>query len=675
MAHRLTTCTFCGVGCGLYLETSGNRVVGVSPSMSHPANEGRICVRGWHVHEIIDAPDRLKKPLLRKNGKLEEATWDEALGYIVNRLTEIRNTHGPDSVMFLNSPRCSNEESYLLQKFARAVVKTNNVDHGAGVYSNYSLNVLLKMLGVPATTNSIQDLGTSDVIIVDGVDLGRQLPTIGGAVIRARLKGARLIVVDTRRHRVAENADLFLQHRPGTETLLYGAMAKVIVDHGLMALPFIKAHCRGYDAFLASVRNCDLPAAADICGVPAEKIEEAALAYARAGSAAILYSTGIEAGDAASVEAMVNLCLLSGQIGREGSGIFALTEHNNLQGVCDMGMLPTRLPGYAPVTDDRARRDMEKAWNAALPGDRGMTARWALSHRGNGAVRAVWLCRYDPVSTAFISEAARSLRQCDLVVMQHLFLTPTADYAHVVLPTTVFGEERVTFTSTERRIQLADQVIDPPPGIEPAWHQIMRVARAMGADWKYGSSAEVMDEIGTVVPFYSGANYGNLSRDYGRQWPCTTEHPMGTRHLFAKGHPAHTFTMVPIEAGSRPVLTSEAYPLTLIFGHSLYYWHQNVLIKHSETLKREYRMLLLDYPEGFVEISTDDAKRYGIRDGEKIRLRTTTGSSVTAARVTPEVLSGTVYVPYFVGQVLVQLRGVGEQGVQLLPVCIEKETA
>jgi len=675
LAHKLTTCTFCGVGCGLYLETAGNRVVGVSPSMSHPANEGKICVRGWHVHEIIDAPDRIKKPLIRKNGSLAETTWDEALGFIVDRLQDIRARYGPDSIAFLNSPRCSNEESYLFQKLARAVMKTNNVDHGAGVYSNYALNVLLKMLGTPATTNSIQGLDRSDVIMVGRVDLGRQLPTIGGRIIRAKLKGAKLIVIDTRRHRVAESADLFLQHKPGTETILYGAMAKVIVDHGLMDLPFIKARCSSYEAFLASVSNYDLLAAADACGVPAEQIEAAALAYARASSAAILYTTGIEAGEAESVEAMVNLCLLCGQIGKDGSGIFSLTEHNNLQGVCDMGVLPDRLPGYGMIADDGARRTIENIWNTSIPPLRGMSAKWVLSHRGQGKVRAVWLCRYDPASTAFISEAAESLRQCDLVVMQHLFLTETSKYAHVVLPTTVFGEERVSFTSTERRIQIADKVIDPPPGIEPAWQQLMRVARAFGADWQYDSAAEVMDEIGKAVPFYSGANYENLSRDYGRQWPCTREHPMGTQFLFAPGHPRQNFTFMPIEKRAQPVLTNDEYPFTLIFGHSLYYWHQNVLIKHSETLKREYRMLLLDYPDGFVEINTDDAKRFSIRDGEKIRLRTATGSSTTAARVTGEVRSGTVYVPYFVSQVLRQLQGVQEKGVHLLPVRVEKETA
>jgi predicted molibdopterin-dependent oxidoreductase YjgC len=555
------------------------------------------------------------------------------------------------------------------------VIQTNNVDHGAGVYSNYSMNVLLKMLGTPATTNSLQELDRSDVIIVGRVDLGKQLPTIGGRVIRAKLRGAKLIVIGSRRHRVAESADLFLQHRPGTETLLYGAMAKVILDHGLMNLPFIKSRCSGYEQFLASVAEYDLLAAAEACGVPAEQIEAAALAYARAESAAILYTTGIEAEEAESLEAMVNLCLLCGQIGKAGAGIFSLTEHNNLQGVCDMGVLPDRLPGYGMVADDAARRELETIWNTTIPAKRGMSANWVLSHRGQGTVRAVWLCRYDPASTAFIREAAESLRQCDLVVMQHLFETETAKYAHVVLPTAVFGEERVSFTSTERRIQIADKVIEPPPGIEPAWQQLTRVARAFGADWRYESAADVMEEIGAAVPFYNGANYDNLSRDYGRQWPCTREHPMGTQYLFAPGHAPQTFSFMPVEKHAQPVLSNDEYPFTLIFGHSLYYWHQNVLIKHSETLKREYRMLLLDYPDGFVEINTDDAKLLNIRDGEKIRLRTASGSSSTAARVTGEVRSSSVYVPYFVSQVLRQLQGGKEKGAHLLPVRVEKEPA
>ncbi len=675
MAHHLTTCTFCGVGCGLYLETSGGRIVGAYPSMSHPTNRGRICVRGWHVHEVASSPDRVTQPLLRKDGGFEPVTWEEAIGFIARRLREIRERHGPDALAFLNSPRCSNEESYLLQKLARAVVGTNNVDHGAGVYANNSVNVLLEMLGAPAATNSLGELERAETILVDGVDLGRQLPTIGGAVIRAALSGSKVIVMDTRRHRVAESARIFLQIKPGTEVLMYGAMAKVIVDRGLMNLPFIKARCRNYEAFLARVGEFDLLLAGERCGVAPGLIEQAALAFAQARTAAILYSTGIETRDAETIEALVDLALLTGNVGREGAGIFALTEHNNLQGVCDMGMLPDRLPGYRPVTDAAARDALGRLWGARLPETPGLPGRSVLSDRGGGRVRGVWLGRYDPVSTAFFGDAENALKECELVVVQHLFVTGTARHAHVVLPTTAFGEERVSFTSTERRIQLADRVVDPPEGPLPAWEQLCRVARALGADWRLQSAADVMDEIGTVVPFYSGASHDNLGRDYGRQWPCTKDRPLGTRFLFGEDSASRPFKMMPVTLPPKEPPAPRQYPFTLVFGHSLYYWHQNVLIRHSETLQREYRILLLDYPDGFVEVNADDARQCGIRDGDRIRLRGETGSAVSTARVTPEVRAGTVHVPYFVRQVEKQLRPPGQNGSRPLPVCIEKEAS
>ena len=342
---------------GSILSPRRTRIVGVYPSMSHPTNHGRICVRGWHAHEVASSPDRLRSPLIRKNGQFQEVTWTEAICFIAGRLEQIRERHGPDALAFLNSPRCSNEEAYLLQKLARAVIGTNNVDHGTGVYCNNSLNVLLDMIGVPASTNSLGELARSGVILVDGIDLARQIPTVAGIVLRARINGAKLIVVDSRRHRVAESADIFLQIKPGTEALLYGAMAKVIVDRNLADLPFIKARCRRYAEFAATIVTHDLLEAAESCGVAAELIETAALAYARASSAAVLYSTGIETRGVETVQGIVNLALLCGQIGKENSGIFALTEHNNLQGVCDVGMLPDRLPGTgrSPIRP-RARR-------------------------------------------------------------------------------------------------------------------------------------------------------------------------------------------------------------------------------------------------------------------------------------------------------------------------------
>jgi len=670
---KLTTCTFCGTGCGIYLETVGNRVVGAYPSMSHPANQGKICVRGWHVHEVASSPDRLTSPLLRSHGQFHKVSWDDALDFIAARLIHIRDQYGPESVAFLDSPRCSNEEAYLLQKLARSILGTNNVDHGAGVYCNNSINVLLDMIGVPAATNSIGDLARSGVILVDGVDLGRQLPTIGGWVIRAKLNGARLIVIDSRRHRVAESADIFLQIKPGAESLLYGALDKVIVDRGLMDLPFVKARCRGCEAFLAHVRDYDLLQAAEGCGVPADLIEAAALAYGRARGAAILYSTGSEAREEDSIRGIINLALLTGNFGKEGAGVFPLTEHNNLQGVCDMGMLPDRLPGYQAVTNSQARAALEGAWRAKVPALPGAGADTLFSDSGRARLKALWLGRYDPVSTTSFGDAAQALDRCLLVVVQHLFMTDSADFADVILPTTAFGEERVTFTSTERRIQIAERVIDPPEGPMPAWEQLTRLARAMGAHWNYQSAADVMREIGEVIPFYSGASHDNLTRDYGRQWPCTTDHPLGTALLFADADTDRPFKFVPVARPPKLAENPAGFPITLVFGHSLYYWHQNVLIRHSETLKREYRLLLLDYPDGFVEINTDDAARLGIRDGGRIRLSTAGGSLTSTARVTSEVRGGTAFVPYFVRQLKREMLGANGDGGSLVPVRVEKE--
>ncbi|HYA22900.1 MAG TPA: molybdopterin-dependent oxidoreductase [Terriglobales bacterium] len=673
MPHSLTTCTFCGVGCGLYLETADNRVIGAYPSVSHPTNAGRICLRGWHGHEIASSPDRLKTPLVRKDGKFQEVTWDEAYGFIATRLREIRDRYGPDALAFLNSPRCSNEEAYLLQKFARTVIGTNNVHHGTGVYCNNSINVLLEMLGVAATTNSVSELAESEVIVVDGVDLARRVPTIGGAVLRAKLQGAKLIVVGTRRHRLVENADLFLQIKPNTEAMLYGGIAKVIVDRGLTNTAFIKARCQNYDAFLEQIHQYDLLESAAACDVSAERIEAAALAYAQAKSAALLYSTSMQERTKASLQAVVNLVLLTGNLGKPGAGLFALTEQNNLQGVCDMGMLPDRLPGYRPVTDDAARAELEALWKAKIPATAGIGSRPILADPQPCHVKALWLCRYDPVSSSLF-DVSSSLRNLELIVMQHIFMTETAQrHAHVVLPTTAYGEERVSFTNTERRIQLAQQVVAPAAGLTPAWEQLIRLARLLGTDWNYNSAADVMEEIREAVPFYSGASYENLARDYGRQWPCTKDHPMGTRLLF--GWPdGKLFKFVAVAKPEPAARASKDFPLTLVCGSSLYYWNQNVLIRHSETLRREYSILLTDYPQGFVEINADDAERLGIRDGKRVRVSSESGSGVSTARVTREVRKGTVFVPYFERELEQQILG-GNAGAALVPVRVEKEVA
>ena len=409
--------------------------------------------------------------------------------------------------------------------------------------------------------------------------------------------------------------------------------------------------------------------------MPAKLIEQVAISFATAKTASLLYSTGMEARGKDSIGAIVNLVLLTGHLGKEGSGIYALTEHNNLQGVCDMGMMPDRLPGYRFVSDTAFRNQLSRYWKTELPDTPGKGARALLGKQGQNQLKALWLCRYDPVTTAFFGDAAATLEELDLVVVQHLFMTGTARHAHVILPVVAFGEEQVSFTSTERRIQLADKVVEPPLGPMPAWRQAMEVAWRLGADWQYKTSADVMAEIGETIPFYSGASYENLAREYGRQWPCTTDKPLGTRFLFEDGIQGRPFKFAHFAKAKPPVTGTAEYPLSMVLGHSLYYWHQNVLVKHSETLKREMRLLLLDYPKGFVDINAEDANRFGIRDGNPIRLVAATGSANTTARVTREVREGTVFVPYFANEIERQITGetTGETGRLGSPVLVRLE--
>jgi predicted molibdopterin-dependent oxidoreductase YjgC len=676
MSHQLTTCTFCGVGCGILLETAGRDVIGAYPSQSHPANAGKICVRGWNLHEIVSARDRIRSPLIRKDGGFREASWDEAFDFIAGRLNAIRRDHGPDAVGFLTSSRCSNEETYLLQKLARAVVGTNNVDQGTSVHRFHTVAALTGMIGLPVATCSTADLDRAGAILIDGADLRRQLPTLGGRVLRAKLRGARLIAVGPRRHRVAEQADLLLQVRPHTSGLLFAAMTKVIVDRGLMDLPFIQARCRGYERFLEHIQGYDVLWAAQRCGVEPAQIEEAALLFARAPSAMALFSPDLEAQGIEPIQALVDLVLLTGNLGKPGAGLMPLAEHNNVQGGCDMGMMPDYLPGYQPVSDPAARARLSALWGAEVPARPGLNGHAMLDAAAEGRLKALWLGRHTPGVTATLRDANEALSKLELVVQQHLFLTETSRHAHVVLPVVAFGEERVTFTSTERRIQIAEKVAEPPEGTLPAWEQIARFAVRMGARWSCASSAEVMDEIGRANPHYEGASYDNLARDYGRQWPCTHDRPLGTPLLFADGESRAFRFSLPERPEGTPDLPKD-YPLILLFGYSLYYWNKNVLVQHSETLKREYQILLLDYPEGFVEINPQDATSLGLRDGAPLRIVSPVGSVSSFARVTEEIRPGVVCVPFFLSDFVRRLRGPSGEapGFRTPPTCVRVEKA
>ncbi len=449
---------------------------------------------------------------------------------------------------------------------------------------------------------------------MDGLDLARQLPTVAGRVIRAKLRGAHLVVVGEREPPGGRARRPLPAHPARHRGRLYAAMAKVIADRGLHDREFLRARCRDGDAFLAAVREVDLLGAAAACGVEAGQIEEAALAYGEARAAAILYSTAVPRparGRSRRWSAWRSSpATWAGPAAASSRWPSTTTCRASATWACS----PTGCP--ATGRERRAPRGAPR-WSAAgaarCPPRPGLSAADVFSAAEPAPVRALWLTRYDPVGTAAGPSAARVLEACELVVVQHVFRTETARYAHLILPTTAFGEEQVTFTSTERRVQLAAQAVPPPAG------RRARLAAAGAGGAGAGrrldlpsSAAEVMDEIAEVVPFYSGISHAALARDHGRQWPCTREtarrHPHALRGLADRARPFQ-LRSPPARPAEEPA--DPAYPLTLVFGHSDHYWNQNVLVQHSETLRREYRLLLLDYPEGFVELNPEDAKGLG----------------------------------------------------------------
>jgi predicted molibdopterin-dependent oxidoreductase YjgC len=622
----------------------------VYPSVSHPANHGRICVRGWHVHEVASSADRLRTPLIRKNGTLVPASFEEAYDLIARRLGEIRKEYGPAAIGMINSARCSNEDGYLFQKFARSVIGTNNIDQGTSYYLNTTVEALISMLGMAGATSSINDLFTAKTILLNDIDIGQQLPTIGGHIIRARLHGAKLIVVGPRNHRLTEHADLFLNIKPDTECYLYAAMAKIIIDRGLVDLNFIRNRCENYDAFLAEINSFNLLMAARCCDIDLALIEQAAVMYAQNTPGMLLYPAGSENLGSETLHAMIDLVLLTGNLGKPGAGILPLAEHNNSQGGCDMGVMPHRLPGYVPVTDAAGRQAIERHWGAPIPTFPGLDATSMLA--GSSSLRAIWLDRHNPVMSAGYHDPEDTMAKMDFIVLQNLFMTKTAEMAHVVLPLAAYGEEDVTFTSTERRIQLAAKVVEPPSHLMSAWQQVVEVANRMGAAWNYPVSADVLAEIVSVVPDYTAVTHENLTRDYGRQWPCTLDRPLGTPFLYADARSSRKFVFEVLRPVSAETAVNTEYPFVLSYALSKYYWHKNTLVRHSETLKREYGILLLDYPDGFIEINDVDAKALGIRDGQKIKIVSPSGEALTAARVTPSVRRGLVSIPFFIRDIM-----------------------
>ena len=637
-----TVCPYCGVGCSLYLHVRAGRVVGASPAPG-AANEGLLCVKGRFGLDFIHHPDRLAKPLVRRSRHLEPASWEEALSTVADRLAQAVRSGGPRAVGLLSSAKCTNEENYLVQKLARAVLGTNNVDHCARLCHASTVAGLAAAFGSGAMTNSIADVDRAACIFVIGSNTTETHPVIGARIRRAARRGARLIVADPRHIELALEADIHLQHRPGTDVALLNAMCHVIVSERLHDRHFVEQRCEGFGDLQRALEKCSPQWAAEICGVPARLIVEAARAFANAPAAAIFFAMGItqHTSGTDNVLAVANLALLTGNLGRPGAGVNPLRGQNNVQGACDMGALPGFLPGYQRLDDEAARSRCAAAWGTPPPRTPGLTVVEMTDAALRGEIQAMYILGENPmVSDPDLQHVRKALEKLDFLVVHDIFLTETAQLADVVLPGTSFAERWGTFTNTERRVQLIAPAVEPPSGCRPEWEVIADIARRLGADWPLAGPAEILAEVASVAQSYGGISHERLkAAPGGLQWPCPSPGHPGTPVLHIDRCARGRGQLTPVEYRPPAEPPDSAYPFLLSTGRMLYHYHTGSMSRRSAALHAHR-------PGAYVEVNPADAARRGISSGQPVRLTSRRGTIEVAAEVTSRTPPGVLFMPF-----------------------------
>lgn len=638
----LTTCPYCGTGCNFYLEVIDNKITSVIPCKTHEISKGKLCIKGWNAHAFIQHEKRLKFPLIKKNGKFEEATWEEALNFVSEKLKEIKSKYGADAISILSSARCTNEENYLIQKFARAVIGTNNVDHCARLCHASTVVGLAKTFGSGAMTNSILELENSDCILVTGSNTIEQHPLIGSRILKARENGAKIIVVDPRKVPMARFADIYLQQRPGTDVAWLNGFMNVIINEGLADIDFIKNRTEGYEEFAKVIENYTPTYVERITSIPKKELIKAALTYGRAKKGAIVYSMGItqHITGTDNVISIANLAMLTGNVGRESTGVNPLRGQNNVQGACDMGALPNVYSGYQKVDDKITNEKFLKAWKTKLPMKIGLTVIEMINNAYDGNLKAMYIVGENPmISDPDINHVRKGLENLEFLVVQDIFMTETAELADVVLPASSYAEKDGTFTSTDRRVQRIRKVIEPIGQSKPDWIIIKELAEKMGSkEFEYSSPSNIMNEIAKLTPIYGGINYERLEKE-SLQWPCPSLEHKGTKYLhkdnFSRGK-GKFFAIEYIEPAELP---DNEYPFTLTTGRVLFHWHTGTQTRKSPKLEREV-------PTNYVEINPRDARKLGIKNGEKVIVESRRGKIEINAYITNRVRLGVVFIPF-----------------------------
>ena len=609
-----TVCTYCGVGCNLNVATKSGEILSITAPYDAEVNQGHTCLKGRYAFKFYDHPERLRSPMIRKNGELVNVSWDEAYGYIVDKMSSIREEHGPDSIAGISSARCTNEENYLMQKFIRAVVGTNNIDCCARVCHSPTALGMQRSFGTGAATNSVIDIQHTDCMMVIGANPTVAHPVTGVKMKQAAMKGTTLIVIDPREIELAKYAQHFLQLRPGTNVALLNMMLYYIVSDGLADEKFIKERTEGYDDFVAHIKALDIDAMEAITGVEREKVRAAAKAYATAPNAMSFHGLGVteHSQGTFTVQQIADLAMITGNIGRRGVGVNPLRGQNNVQGAADMGAQPHQGAGYMDITKPEMNRlYMDFYKGADLPLEIGLKIPEMFDAAIEGDLKVMWIIGEDVVQTdPNTSKVKKALTSLDLFIVQELFMTETAMIADVVLPGASFLEKSGTFTNGERRVQRVNKVVEPIPGARADGQIIVDVMNRMGYNQPDYAPDTMLEEISQIVPFFKGIKWDELAKN-GKQWPVP-EDGSSTEIIHIDGFKRGKglFTYFDWRESEEILEHREQYPYIITTNRELEHYNCGAMTRRTGNGEILTEDILL--------INAKDASDNGIKDGEMV---------------------------------------------------------
>ncbi len=636
-----TTCAYCGVGCTFHAGVRDSRIVTMVPADDGPTNHGHACLKGRFGWMYNDADDRIQTPLLREGDGWKAIRWEQALDLVAHSFSRIKETTGPDGVAAISSSRGTNEENYLFGKFIRCVMGTNHIDNCARVCHSATVTGMMETLGASAATNSIRDLDDAKLILVVGANPTESHPVLGAKLLQLARRGVPFIVIDPRRTEIAKVATIHLQLRPGTNVALLNGLGHVIAEEGLLDQRFIAGRTEGVEDWLATVKAYPPEAVERLTDVPAHDIRRAARMYAQSGSALALHGLGMTEHRWGShgVMALCDLALATGNIARPGTGINPLRGQNNVQGASDSGCLPTHFVAYQSLSDPVVAARHESITGKPLPSKRGMKIPDMWDAALDGRLKALWIVGYDVAQTdPNLKKVREALSRIEFLVVQDLFMSETAKFAHLVLPGASFLEKDGTFTNLERRIQRIRKAVDPPHGILPDWQVVCEVSRRMGYPMHYGHPSEIMKEMAALSPILAGVTYERLDQPDGLQWPVLDDTHPGTTLMHADSFPRGKGRFVGVDYLPPGELPDEDYPFVLITGRILEHYNCGAQTRRTPLINLVDRDVL--------EMHPDDCARLGLDRDQMVRLVSPRSAAVLPIRPSTRMRPGELFTSF-----------------------------